>query len=489
MTATPDAVRMRGITKLFGQTRALNGVDFDVAPGEVHALLGENGAGKSTLMHVLFGLLRADAGSIEVFGRPLAGHAPRAALAAGIGLVQQHFSLVPRMSVAEHVALGQRGVRFDRRTARDLVLETGRSTGLTLDPDAHAGDLSAGLRQRLEIVKTLARKVRVLILDEPTASLAPAEVLDLFAALRRLAGQGMSVVLITHKLAEVPAIANRVTVLRRGEVTARGLVGTFTPESLAVAVIGDAQVPAAQTSPPPAETTSRGPATVLAARDIVVRSRGVVRVNRATFSILAGEIVGVAAVEGNGQRELLRAVAGLLPFEGALALGPGASVGFIPEDRQTEGLILDFSLRDNLALDAALAFWLNSGFLQHQAAVAVDEFDIRVSNAEQPVRTLSGGNQQKIVLARVLAQSHALLVAENPTRGLDVRSTADVHARIREAAHQKHMGVLLHSSDLDEVLGLADRIAVMAGGVWHWVDDAQRSRERIGAMMLGGPAA
>jgi simple sugar transport system ATP-binding protein len=194
-------------------------------------------------------------------------------------------------------------------------------------------------------------------------------------------------------------------------------------------------------------------------------------------------------VEGNGQRELLRAVAGLLPFEGALALGPGASVGFIPEDRQTEGLILDFSVRDNLALDAALGFWINKGFMENQAAVAVDEFAIRILDAEQPVRTLSGGNQQKIVLARVLAQSHSLLVAENPTRGLDIRSTADVHERLRQAARQKRMGVLLHSGDLDEVLELSDRIAVMAGGAWYWVDDANRSRERIGAMMLGTLAA
>jgi simple sugar transport system ATP-binding protein len=476
------AVLMRGITKSFGAVRALSNVGFNVGQGEVHALLGENGAGKSTLMNVLFGLLAPDSGSIEVFGRPLPAHSPKAALAAGIGLVQQHFSLVPRMSVAEHVALGAGGFRFDRQRARTLVRRVGKQTGLALDPDALADDLPAGLRQRLEIVKTLAHDVRVLILDEPTAALAPAEADELFVSIKRLTETGLAVVLITHKLREVRAVADHVTVLRRGEVVATGDTTAFTAESLAAAVIGDnaASTPAR----PPANSTRANGRAAVEVRHLHVRANRAERVHDASLEVEAGEIVGIAAVEGNGQRELLRAIAGMEKFTGTITLGPGHGVGFIPEDRQSEGLILDFPISENLALDAALGFWLEPSWLEGQAAVAIEEFDIRVAAARRPVRTLSGGNQQKVVLARVLSRPHAIVVAENPTRGLDVRATADVHARLRRAA-QDGVGVLFHSSDLDEVLDLSDRVAVMASGRWRWVTEKERTRERIGAMMLG----
>ncbi len=482
---TPSfAVRMQGIVKTFGAVSALSGVDFDVISGEVHALLGENGAGKSTLMAVLFGLVRQDSGSVEVFGRALADHSPREALDAGVGLVQQHFSLVPRMSVAEHVALGRPGLRFDFRRARDLVRETTRSSGLALDPDALAADLSAGLRQRLEIVKTLARDVRVLVLDEPTALLAPAEAADLFTALRRLAARGIAVVLITHKLKEVADYADRVTVLRRGAVILRGRTADFTSSALSEAVVG-AGSEAAGIEPALSllSTALRAPA--VSVRGLTVRSRSAALVHEVSFEVAAGEIVGVAAVEGNGQRELLRAVAGLIPFEGVVALPPGTTAAFLPEDRQAEGLVLDFDITMNLALGTARGFWLDRRRLEHRAAQAIDEYAIRTGGASRPVRELSGGNQQKVVVARALSARHPLIVAENPTRGLDVGSSEEVRSRLRRAAREEGSGILLHSSDLDEILAVSDRIAVMSGGHWRWVSEAERTRERVGALMLG----
>ncbi|MFI5279526.1 MAG: ABC transporter ATP-binding protein [Gemmatimonadales bacterium] len=491
-TGVTDAVRMRGIMKRFGPTEALRGVDFALAPGEVHALLGENGAGKTTLMHVLFGLLRADAGSVEVNGRLLPGGSPREAMAVGLGMVHQHFSQVPRMTVAENVWLGREGVRYRRTDAEAAVRRVAAATGLDLDPAAMAGDLPVGLRQRLEIVKGLAREVRVLILDEPTAALTPGETDELFVALRRLVGTGMSIVLITHKLREVAAIADRVTILRRGAVVLSEPANGLGPEDLARAMIGEDAAP--EQVAVVLETRALGGDA--RAGQVALRVSGLgVRgahgrpdpVKDVSFEVRAGEIVGIAAVEGNGQRELMRAVAGIVPHVGEVALAPGG-VGFVPEDRQAEALIADFSIVDNMALGRSAGFWLDRGAAARAAQDAIAEFRIQVRGHESPARTLSGGNQQKVVLARVLGGAPALLVAENPTRGLDIRSAADVHACLRRAARERGLGVLFHSTDLDETIALADRMAVMVGGRWTWVSDTARTRAAVGALMLGNAA-
>mgnify|MGYP001605860916 CR=1 FL=1 len=493
---------MRGISRRFGSVQALRGADFSGAAGEIHALLGENGAGKSTLMHILFGLVPADEGTVEVAGRAARFRSPAEAMAAGLGMVHQHFTQVPAMTVAENVWLGRRGLRYDREAASSLVRRVSQATGLAIDPDATAGDLPVGLRQRLEIVKALAREVRVLILDEPTAALAPGEIAELFGALRRLADSGVAVVLITHKLREVAAIADRVTVLRRGETVVSGEeAGRWDAAALARAMIGES---AAQREMEEAmEEGSRGREVrdvregregreggerlALEVRNLCVGSSGGRRVvDGVSFGVARGEIVGIAAVEGNGQRELMRAVAGLVPREGALTIGGSGTIGFVPEDRQGEALILEFSVAENLALGAAGGWWVDRARDLAAADEAIGAFDIQ-GLAGGRVRTLSGGNQQKVVLARELSRRPALLVAENPTRGLDVRATAEVHARILRAARQEGAGVLFHSTDLDEVLALADRVAVMVEGRWIELPRTA-TREEVGARMLGGAA-
>ncbi len=479
---------MRGIWKSFGSVQALRGADFAMGPGGIHALLGENGAGKSTLMQVLFGLLTPDAGSVEIDGREVGFRSPRAAMAAGVGMVHQHFTQVPAMTVAENVALGMPDVFHRPRLAAERVRAACATTGLDLDPDARVGDLAVGLRQRLEIVKALARDARILILDEPTGALAPREVEDLFAALRRLAGHGVTVALITHKLREVAAIADTVTVLRGGVTVLHGPADAYGPSALADAMVGqgagsreriealEERAISALTAPRPA---------VLAVTDLGVVRAGVTVVDGVAFEVGAGEVVGIAGVEGNGQRELLRAIAGVLPHAGRVAVGAGGTVGFIPEDRQREGLILEFGIADNLTLGEKQRFWLDPNLATRAATTAIDDYVIRAAGPREPVAGLSGGNQQKVVLARVLGRRPTLIVAENPTRGLDLRATADVHDRLLRAARHEKAGVLFYSTDIDEVLTVADRVAVMTAGRWRWVPEGERTRERVGAMMLG----
>lgn len=482
MTPAP-LIRMTGIVRRFGALTALDGVDLELSGGEVHALLGENGAGKTTLMHVLFGVTAPDAGSIEAFGRVVRLRHSADAIALGFGMVHQHFTQVPRMSVAENVLLGFPGLAYRRAAAQALVRRIGDDTGLALDPAALAEDLPVGLRQRLEIIKALAREVRLLILDEPTAALAPSEVDELFAALARLRDRGIAIVLITHKLHEALQLADRITVLRRGAVVHAGPRAGMTPAALGEAMIGHALAGAVE--PGRAEIAATGVPS-LTVRDLVVGrtyGRGDA-VSGASLTVRAGEIVGIAAVEGNGQRELLRAVAGLLPFRGQVSVAGG--VGFVPEDRHREGLILDFTIAENLALGGVHPFVLDRRFLEHEAVTAVEEFAI-AGDQRRAVRTLSGGNQQKVVLARALGRLPSLLVAENPTRGLDFAATMDVHGRIRAAARRDGLGVLFYSSDLDEVLALADRVGVMRDGVWHEVP-GQADRAGVGALMLGRAA-
>jgi len=489
---------LAGITKRFGATVALDDVSFQLRAGTVHALLGENGAGKTTLMRIAFGLSSADSGDAFAGDPPRRITSAAGAIDAGVGMVHQHFTNVAAMTVAENVALGGRGL-FDRRKAAATVIDIGRRTGLALDPEARVEDLPVGAQQRLEIVKALARNARVLMLDEPTAVLAPQETAELLRWLRAFTSHGNAVVLITHKLREALAIADEVTVLRRGRVALSAAATDVTLESLSSAMIGGDAT--SRTEPPdaiaapgarrnsareaqhPERAAGAARRAVVAARGLtIVDERGVVRVHDASFEIQPGEIVGVAAIEGSGQHELLRALAGRTPPTSGLLEAP-ASVGFVPEDRHRDALLPEFSLAENVALKDAGARcgrldWVT---LRSTSDSLIARFDVRGGDATTPARTLSGGNQQKLVLARELDGSPPLLVVENPTRGLDIRATQDVHDRLRAAA-ASGAAVVIFSSDLDEVLSLAQRVLVMHAGA---VRECERDRDVVGRAMLG----
>ena len=488
--ASPPALVLRGIHKRFDGVRALDGASIEVRAGRVHALLGENGAGKTTLMRVAFGMVRPDAGTVAIEGRTHRPASPADAIRHGLGMVHQHFALVGAMTVAENVALGGRG-RFDPRAAERRVEVLGEATGIRVDPRARVADLGVGAQQRVEIVKALARDARTLVLDEPTAVLAPAETRELLAFLRRFADAGKAVVLITHKLRDALAVADDVTVLRAGRTVLAAPAAALSELALARAMLGEGSVAdpalAGEVLPASAAAPAAHPGDAPVARLAgvsVADDRGVVRLREATLDVRRGEIVGVAGVEGAGQRELLRVLAGrLAPVAGSIAGAP--SVGFVPEDRQRDALVLDFSLVENVVLAGAgerrgRIAW---GAERTRAAALLAERDVRASGVEARVGTLSGGNQQKLVLARELGGRPALVVAENPTRGLDVRAAAAVHEALR-AARAAGSGVVLHSSDLDELLALADRIVVVHDGVLR---ASPPDREAVGRAMLGLP--
>jgi ABC-type uncharacterized transport system ATPase subunit len=491
----PPALALRGIRKHFGSVQALRGADFTLMPGELHALLGENGAGKTTLMHVAYGLVRPDAGTIAVAGSPRTIPSARAARRLGIGMVHQHFTSVPALSVAENVALAA-GWPVQPRALRERVLALSERVGLPLDPEVRAGHLSVALKQRLEIVKALATDARILLLDEPTAVLAPAESEELLRVVRAFTARGGAAVLITHKLDEALAAADRVTVLRQGTVVFEGAVAGETAGSLARAMIGEG---AKEEAPPSSSggVAAREPAAGLGQAVLVrleeleiPRDTGYgIAVRRATLSIRPGEIVGVAAVEGNGQRELLRAVAGRLqPLRGRREVaGP---VGFVPEDRTTEGLIPELTLTENVVLGSrADDPWVRRGRIDWRVARArtatlLKEFGVVAAGPDARAATLSGGNQQKLVMARELAREPRVVVAENPTRGLDIRAAAAIHARLRAAA-AGGAAVLVYSSDLDEVLALADRVLVASRGTL--IEAPPRAtRTEVGQLMVTG---
>jgi simple sugar transport system ATP-binding protein len=480
--------------------QALRGADFTLMPGELHALLGENGAGKTTLMRVAYGLVRPDAGEIAVAGAGRAIPSPRAARRLGIGMVHQHFTSVPALSVAENVALAAGWpVRPGPLAAR--VHELAERVGLPLDPTARAGDLSVALKQRLEIVKALASDARILLLDEPTAVLAPGEADDLLRVVRAFTAGGGAAVLITHKLDEALAAADRVTVLREGVVVFHGEAAGRTAGALAAAMIGEGgqgklrplRFPFAAL-----RASAQGDSGARDDRPVLVRLEELeiprdggygIAVRRATLSIRAGETVGIAAVEGNGQRELLRAVAGRLqPLRGRrVVAGP---VGFIPEDRTTEGLIPELSLTENVVLGSrADDPWLRRGRIDWRVARSrtarmLETFGVVAPGPDAPAAVLSGGNQQKVVAARELTRDPRVVVAENPTRGLDIRAAEAIHARLRAAA-DGGAAVLVHSSDLDEVFALADRIVVAARGTLIEVPRGT-TRAQVGELMVTG---
>jgi len=480
-------LQLVGIEKRFGPVHALRGVNFLLAPGEVHALLGENGAGKSTLMHVAYGLARPDAGQIRFDGVARRVASPRVARASGIGMVHQHFTSVPALTVAENVALAA-GWRVVPHEIRERARALSERIGLPLDPDQRAGRLSVSLKQRLEIVKALATDARILLLDEPTAVLAPAESEELLKMVRTFTARGGSAVLITHKLDEVLRAADRVTVLRQGVVTLETAVADQSVESLAEAMIGGG-AGVAVSGPAPAAPAPLGGRELIRCNALELsRESGYgIAIRHATLSVRAGEIVGIAAVEGNGQRELLRAVAGrIVPLRGKLQVAQ--PVGFIPEDRTSEGLIPTFSLTENVVLGrGAEAPWVRGGRIDWRAAEArtaelLQELQIAATGPSMRAASLSGGNQQKLIVARELSRVPAVIVAENPTRGLDIRAARDIHERLRSAA-AAGVAVFFHSTDLDEVLSLASRVIVVTRGVIAEVSPSA-SRAQVGAMML-----
>jgi len=473
---TAAALELRGIHRRFGDVLALDGVDFRVASGSVHALLGENGAGKSTLMRVAFGLLRADSGTVSVAGRQLTSPSVRSASRAGLGMVHQHLSLSPGLDAAENISLGGRGV-YRPGPAAERLRSLAQQSGLDVPVDAKAGDLSIVQQQRLEILKALARDATVLILDEPTAVLAPPESAELMAWIRSFAGSGGSVVLVTHKLREALAVADSITVLRRGQVTYTGPANESTEARLTRAIFPDGEpLPVALVIAPPSDV-------VVSARSISVRGdRGGVPVHSASFDVRRHEIVGVAAVEGSGHRALLAALASLRRISiGELQLP--ARIAFVPADRQRDALIGEFSIVENVALFGlgAAVGRMNWGAIAERARKLIERFSIAAASETVAAGTLSGGNQQRLVVARALERPVDLVVADNPTRGLDVQASAFVHDQLRRAA-AGGAAVVLHSSDLDEVLALATRVLVVFHGE---VRECAVDRNIIGRAMLG----
>ncbi len=511
MTAVGESrslrVDMRGVAKRFGATEALRGVDLGLRRGEIHGLLGENGAGKTTLMNVLSGLYRADAGTITIDGQPVEIRAPADALRHGIGMVHQHVELIATFTALENILLGSEGsawrLRLDRRRAD--VEAIARRFGLPVALDIEVGGLAAGVQQKVEILKALHRGVGVLILDEPTTMLTPQEVDGLFATLRSLAEGGVSVVFITHKIREILANCDRVTVMRRGAVVGTVDRDAVTEARLVEMMIGERTVPTPGQS---GERTVRPGGPVLEARGLTVRGVGRIRlVDGCSVAVRVGELVGVAGVAGNGQRELAEAIVGVLQADGgSLAIAGrdvtsasvhervAAGLVYIPEDRIHDGILPGLSLGENLVLGLHPYLFarrrFNEGVAADLAREAIMEYGIQASGPDARAVELSGGNIQKVLVARALALARltrgVAVVAMNPTRGLDVRATAFVRGRLIDFARQDG-GVLLISEDLDELLQLCDRIVVMyRGASMAEVARADFDSYRIGALMAGG---
>jgi general nucleoside transport system ATP-binding protein len=513
MAETTPAITLRGIEKSFGPVAANRGADLDVAAGEIHALVGENGAGKSTLMRILSGMYGADAGTMMVNGRDVTGWATSDAIAAGVGMVHQHFMLVPTLTVAENVVLGSeitRGPVLDRAAAEDAVRALSARTGLVVPPERLVADLSVGEAQRVEILKTLYRGATILILDEPTAVLSPPEVRELWQVLRSLRDAGGTVVLITHKLDEVIDVSDSITVMRQGRTVARMPTRGATPQAIARAMVGRdvaLALDADFAGPGGGGPVSPGAAgALLEVRNLnVAVHRRAAAVDGVTFNIAPGEILGIAGVEGNGQTELVEAIAGLRHATGSILLGGrdlvGASVrergdaglSHIPEDRHERGLILDYSVAENLILGQQHRFTrgptLDMDRVMAHARTLIGAYDIRPTDPALPARALSGGNQQKIVVAREMARDFKVLLAAQPTRGVDVGAIEFIHARLREARDQGK-AVLLVSADLAEVLALADRVAVMYGGhIVAVLPRGEATPDTVGPLMTGAERA
>jgi simple sugar transport system ATP-binding protein len=494
-------LELRGITKRFGALTANDHISITVQPGEIHALLGENGAGKSTLMNVLYGLYQADEGEILLDDEVQHFTGPGDAMAAGIGMVHQHFMLIPVFTVAENVMLGHEptkfGGRLDLAAARQRVIDISHRFGFDVDPDSVVEDLPVGVQQRVEIIKALSRDAKVLVFDEPTAVLTPQETDEFMVIMRQLKEAGTAIVFITHKLREVREVADRITVIRLGKVVGEALP-TASNAELASMMVGRSVQLAISKNPP----KLGGEAFVVSDLSVIDAADHYV-VSNVSFTVRAGEVLAIAGVQGNGQTELVEAILGLqhrvkgsITLDGEELLGRSvggvldAGVGFVPEDRNEDGLIAEFTIAENLMLDRSKGGeFVHAGRLQLAeldtfAEAKMHEFDIRAQSIRELVGQLSGGNQQKVVLARELSRDLHLLVAAQPTRGLDVGSIEFVHTRI-VAARDSGIPVVVVSTELDEVITLADRIAVMYRGGLVAIVPGTTSRESLGLMMAG----
>lgn len=496
-------LELRGITKRFPGVLANDHIDLTLEPGEIHALLGENGAGKTTLMNILYGLYQPDQGEIFVRGQKVQIHSPGDAISAGIGMVHQHFMLIPVFTVTENVMLGEESLRFgdilDRGTAAEKISQISEQYGLQVDPQSYVRDLPVGVQQRVEIIKLLYRAADILILDEPTAVLTPQEADDLFKILHTLVERGKSIIFITHKLREVMDIADRITVIRRGQV-----VGSTTPAAadqrmLAEMMVGRAVKLEVDRTPPQVGEA------VLQVKDLVVLDqRHHKSVDHVSFDVRSGEVLGIAGVQGNGQTELVEALTGLRPAQQGKVELLGQDISHatpraitelgsahVPEDRQRDGLILTFPVADNLVLNTYYQQPFSKGVVMQEKVILssadqrIQDFDIRTPGSLTPAGSLSGGNQQKVIVAREFSRPIKLLIASQPTRGLDVGSVEYIHSQIM-AKRDQGCAVLLVSSELDEIMALSDRIAVMyRGRIVDVLPAESATKETVGLLMAG----
>jgi ABC-type uncharacterized transport system ATPase subunit len=506
----PATLQATGITKRFPGVLANDHVDFDLQPGEIHGLLGENGAGKTTLMNILYGLYQPDEGTIALNGKPTQITSPHDAIAQGIGMVHQHFMLVPPLTVTENIILGQELLQpatqflgqlsaLDRHRAADRIRELSHQYRLDVDPEAYIKDLPVGAQQRVEIVKALYRRAEILILDEPTAVLTPQEADELFVIMKELVKQGKSIVFITHKLREMFAVTDRISVMRGGK-----MIGTITPEEATSEMLAEMMVGRQvilQIDKAPAHPGD----VILRVDNLQVQDdRHATTVHDVSFQVREGEILGIAGVQGNGQRELVEALTGLRRVIGGNVTLTGHDIthaspreitergtGHVPEDRHKHGLVLSFPVRDNLVLCTyyqapfARGFEIDDYAIAARAQKLVTEFDVRTPSINTTAGSLSGGNQQKVIVARELDRPVKLLIANQPTRGLDVGSIEFIHQRIVQARDHR-AAVLLVSAELDEIMSLSDRIAVMyKGRILETLDAQQATREQLGLLMAG----
>lgn len=495
------AVEVRNVSKIYPRVVANKNVSLQVKSGEIHAIVGENGAGKSTLMKIIYGMVAPDSGEIAIFGKTYKGFNTAHAIASGVGMVHQHFMLVPPLTVAENVILGiepTRGVFIDLNAARELVKKFSAELGMKIDPDAKVEACPVGIQQRIEIVKVLARGAKIIILDEPTAVLIPQEVEELLRTLKRLAFSGKTIILITHKLDEVMKVADRVTVMRQGEVVATKVVSETNVEELARMMIGR------ELQKPVRSEFSPGEVILKVEGLSCLSEHSAAGLENVSFEIHAGEILGIAGIEGNGQSELIECICGLRKPSGGRITIAGVDVttfnprkrfdlglAHIPEDRHKRAVVLDFSVYENSIFgmhhrkEFSGPFWMKRSAVKRFAEEIVRLFDVRPAAIENPFRALSGGNQQKVVVGRELARKPKLLIAAQPTRGVDIGAIETIHRAILEAKRQK-CAVLLVSAELPEIMSLSDRIAVMyEGKIVGFTTPAEVDESKLGLMMIG----